>query len=192
MIGDILLVICRYKENLTWLNSINLPYKIYNKGENDINFEYVNVPNYGRESEVFLRYIIENYNNLPKHVIFLQGDPFYHCPDLINLINPIIVNNISEIKALSKFIAIDDEFGYPNHPNLPIRNISNLLGLSDKTETFEFGAGAQYIINRNCILSKSLAWWENAYNVHMLNHLSPWVFERLWPLIFKLKESQIQ
>ena len=72
------IIIARYNENLDWLNlNSNMMkdnYIIINKG-NEINYKNkINRKNNGRESDSYLYYIINNYNNLPDYCIFTQGD----------------------------------------------------------------------------------------------------------------------
>lgn len=89
-----IMVVARYNETFEWLcllpvNSIFI--FLYNKGvviqrtsrlyqlPNIQNVE--NVPNFGRESETYIRFIIDNYNflnNFKGTIIFTQGDPFTH------------------------------------------------------------------------------------------------------------------
>lgn len=72
------IVISRFNENLNWLNKWRSEFDIivYNKGEqiNDNEYEYVNIPNYGRESHTYLYHIVKNYDSLHNGTIFLQGD----------------------------------------------------------------------------------------------------------------------
>jgi hypothetical protein len=68
------LVIARYNEDISWSNG--LPRIIYNKGEKIEGIpedEQIMVPNVGRESNTYLDYIIDNYKDLPEHVLFCQG-----------------------------------------------------------------------------------------------------------------------
>ena len=60
------IVIARYNEDLSWLNKIdkNIKITIYNKGNNNINFPFIQLPNIGRESHTYLYHIINNYDNL--------------------------------------------------------------------------------------------------------------------------------
>jgi hypothetical protein len=67
------IIVARYNENIEWLNSEISNCIIYNKGnklgiENEIFLE-----NVGRESETYLHYIIDNYDNLPDVVVFTQA-----------------------------------------------------------------------------------------------------------------------
>jgi len=98
------IIVSHYNENLEWIkkltnNNINNIY-IYSKyleqqdhngirkKNLNINFNnheyfinlnkniiYKNIPNVGRESETYLRYCYENYDNLSLGTIFLQGEP---------------------------------------------------------------------------------------------------------------------
>jgi hypothetical protein len=179
-----LIVIARYKEDLTWTNTLKTPFLVYNKGE------YlegaINVPNIGRESGTMMLYIIENYDRLPDNVTFLQGNPFYHCKDVKEFVDSYKENG--DLVYLSDFIPIDDINGEPNHKGLPIRKFLIDLGLNSY-QLFEFSAGAQYVVPKSLILSKSLDWWKKAYRIHQENTIAPWVFERIWPVIWAHKSN---
>jgi len=67
------IVVARYNEDIQWLKRAKDNCIFYNKGnklgiENEIMLE-----NVGRESETYLHYIIDNYNNLPNVVVFTQA-----------------------------------------------------------------------------------------------------------------------
>jgi hypothetical protein len=181
-------VICRYNEDLEWSNQLEIPRVIYNKGD-DISDKYwtINIENVGRESEAFLRFIVENYNDLPQRVVFLQGEPFYHYPGLLDFLK---TPNKNDLCFLSNFNPICDSIGRPHHfEELPLQQILKELNLDDTQETFQFAAGAQYLVPRKYILSKSFLWWSNALTVHNNHKTGPWAFERLWPVIFNHKEK---
>ena len=77
------IVIARYNESLDWLDTCLTPQQrrsvwIYNKGPDSVSSQIKTLPNVGREAHTYLTYIIENYDNLPDRVYFLQGDPFPH------------------------------------------------------------------------------------------------------------------
>ena len=77
------IVIARYNESLDWLDTCLTPQQrrsvwIYNKGPDSVSSQIKTLPNVGREAHTYLTYIIENYDNLPERVYFLQGDPFPH------------------------------------------------------------------------------------------------------------------
>lgn len=82
------LVIARYNEDLSWLEKIpkDIKITIYNKGLDDIEYDFIKLQNIGRESHTYLYHIINNYNNLAEQTIFCQGDSIFHSPDFLKLI----------------------------------------------------------------------------------------------------------
>jgi hypothetical protein len=67
------IIVARFNENIEWLDSLMSNCIIYNKGNKlDIENEII-LENVGRESETYLHYIIENYENLPDVVVFTQA-----------------------------------------------------------------------------------------------------------------------
>jgi hypothetical protein len=189
---DATLVVAKYNEDVFWLNYINLPYIVYNKGETIDNIEFtVTRDNVGRESETYLYYIIQNYHKLPNHVIFCQGDPFYHCKDFINTVNNADYNNINYIASLSDWNETEhpNENGYFHQEANGILLTTPLLKIPWVISPVTFATGAQYIIPKSFILNKSHEWWVNCYKVHNQNKRSPWIFERLWPIIFNYEEK---
>lgn len=93
-----LIIISRYKEDISWAKQLNGDIVIYNKDDkwpwDDI--PRIDAENYGREGETFVRAILEFYQNLTQYdnVIFLQGNPFEHCKDVLNRINNNVLDDI--------------------------------------------------------------------------------------------------
>jgi len=67
------IVVARYNEDISWLNTEMNNCIIYNKGEKLNIDNEIMLENVGRESETYLHYIITNYDNLPDVVIFTQA-----------------------------------------------------------------------------------------------------------------------
>jgi hypothetical protein len=180
-----LAVISRFRENLDWIKLLEIPYKIYNKGIDSgygpTEFECEIIPNTGRESETYLRFIIDNYQNLPEFIVFLQGNPFDHCPELFN-----DIQNNKQFLTHTTYKC--DGTGMPHHPGLEIDITIKKIGLIP-TNLYYFGVGAQYIVPKENILNRSLDWWKNVKQIHDENFHSPWIFERIWPIIFNLEQQ---
>jgi hypothetical protein len=71
------IVVARYNENISYLTPFEKVSVIYNKGDDNIQEEFINIiklPNIGRESHTYLYHIINNYNNLADNTIFIQGN----------------------------------------------------------------------------------------------------------------------
>ncbi len=67
-------IISRYDEKFGWLHPILQDCIFFNKGNKlGIPNEHL-LPNIGRESETYLRFIIENYDDLPDCCVFSQGE----------------------------------------------------------------------------------------------------------------------
>lgn len=183
-ITPIQLVIAKFNEDISWIEKIDIPYIIYNKG--DFNENFINIPNNGREGETYLRYIIENYDNLPENIIFSQGNPFEHSNDFINIINN--YNSFKEplIIGLSDWIETEeaDSNGCFVQEGSGIKDILPLLGINKEITIKTFCTGAQYIIPNKYILNKPKSWWIHCYNIYNNNPRSPWIFERIWLDIF--------
>jgi hypothetical protein len=95
------LVVARYLENLFWLKEFHLPHRviIYNDGLElpddvlslDLDLQIRAGDKNPSESGKYLEYILSGYFDSSIsddcRVIFLQGDPIYHSPDLIEILN---------------------------------------------------------------------------------------------------------
>ena len=80
-------VVSHFNENIKWLEELNLNGIIYTKGNEDIkikNFVTKKVKNYGGNQIDIIRFIYENYDNLPKTIAFLQANPFDDCSRFCN------------------------------------------------------------------------------------------------------------
>jgi hypothetical protein len=96
-------VIARYNEDVSWLSQREYFNNgvIYNKGPDDISYDgqiikSSNYPDWGRESETYIRFILDNYNNLPSYIVFTQADPFDHSPYFLEIVD--ILNNENKWK----------------------------------------------------------------------------------------------
>jgi len=181
-------VICRYNEDLSWTKELKIPVIIYNKGEAlDEEYHAIDIENVGRESEAYLRFIVDNYDKLPHRIVFLQGDPNCHFRNVLEFLEK---PNKNGIFFMSDFNPVCDEIGRPHHfEELPLKQILRELEMDDSHDSFHFSAGAKYLVPRKYILNKSIFWWMNAYEVHKNNKTAPWAFERLWNLIWNHEEK---
>ena len=97
------LVISRYNEDISWIHKVpsSIKVTIYNKGNKDIPFKFISLPNVGRESNTYLEHILRNYHKLATTTIFSQADPFDHSPYFLQLLTKI--NHYQKIQPLSFF-----------------------------------------------------------------------------------------
>lgn len=177
----ILVVVAKFTEDITWTTELKYPYKIYDKSDGSI-------PNVGRESETYLRYIVEHYPDFPDYIIFLQGHPFDHVEqeskeEFITFLNswtPTSNRIIYLNKKRHDYVESRAQNTY--------KKIFNCIG----NPMIYFGSGAQYIVPKECILCRTkdfyvklrhiLVSYNNMYPGS--RNLDPWILERLWPSIW--------
>jgi hypothetical protein len=74
-------VVSAYNNDVSWIKDYTSNYLIYDKSKTLNNLEYKTtvVPNVGYNIYDTCHFIINNYNNLPDLIAFLEGNPFDHC-----------------------------------------------------------------------------------------------------------------
>lgn len=146
--ASIKVIVARYNEDLSWVKDINHEVIVFNKNSNDAsNFEF-NLPNFGREGHTFINYIVDNYDDLPDFLVFLQGNPFDHCPNVIDIINNFDYN--------SKFLPLGNTYTYYENPTYDsideqMKKFAKEMGF-DLIFPVTMVPGAQYLINKDVIL----------------------------------------
>lgn len=149
-------IIARYKEDISWTSSLTHPFKIYNKNLEDKHLFELNLPNVGREGHTHFSYIVDNYNHLPDYIAFLQGNPFDHCPNVIEQIN--------HFNFKSQFLPLGNTFRerleeYP-HILQEVETYSKKIGFP-LVQPLYYVPGAQYIINKTLILTKPIEYYRS-------------------------------
>jgi hypothetical protein len=86
----ILTIICRYKEDLSWIKHLKGDVAIYNKGDDfPWDFQRTDVENFGREAETYVKGILDFYDQLANYdrIVFLQGNPFEQSKSILQKLN---------------------------------------------------------------------------------------------------------
>lgn len=186
------LVVARYNEPLDWLSQVPKEWevRIYNKGERvsppastDSRCLMIDVANIGREAETFLYH---NMSEAPRdYTIYLQGNPFDHCPDPIGQAN-FIMRRGDRVGWLGPHY--DTEWNVPPHTLADLGAIgvwARLFSGEPMPRRFSFPAGAQMVVWRDRILARSAEWWRRAHEIALTDD---WrvahCFERFWPSIY--------
>lgn len=153
-------IVARYNENVDWVNEIKHKVIIFNKGEPLSLANVQCLPNLGKEGQTFYHYIYDNYDNLDDYTIFLQGDPFDHCSDVIERINNFEKDPVDFYFLASSIhlVALSDDEIYDDNkikykiPNCLVYNhIFDVFNIEDIKYTF--GVGGQFIVSKQKILS---------------------------------------
>ena len=152
------IIVARYNENIEWTKSFDNVI-VYNKGEPLGYPNEIFLPNVGREGHTYFTYIYDNYDCLDDYTIFLQGNPFDHSPNVVETINELIESNnagqlTESFKYISERIIECNLTGCKYHYGIPLKEVYEYLFNERKEELpFIFGAGAQFIVSKEQILT---------------------------------------
>lgn len=140
--GDIQIVVARYKEQMNWLANepfCNCSVVVYNKGDDD-NYlhsdnivKHVKLPNVGFDPHSFLYHIINNYDNLADITAFFQGSIDLPSGQSVNkygraidIINYCKANNCSVLSCGNwRFNNIKNDFYNFTIDQHPVSSIAN-------------------------------------------------------------------
>ena len=189
----ICILVSRYMENVKWTKYFSNVI-IYNKGT-PLNDEYnqVFLNNVGREGHTYYKYICDNYDNLEDYIIFLQGNPFDHSPNIIYNLNKYINNkNLNiDFHFLSEnlhFSSLNEEScRHPQCKDIHKTWERVFKEIPNDNQECTFGAGAQFIVSKNKILKNSKDFYENIVKIleYTINPLEGYDIERFHKYIFE-------
>lgn len=77
---DIRVIIARYREDVSWVDTLGCNHVVYDKG-GDGGPDARPLPNIGREAHTYFTHIVNEYESLSPLNVFLQGNPFDHIDD---------------------------------------------------------------------------------------------------------------
>lgn len=145
------------------------------------------IPNRGREASSYIRYIIDNYNNLPNYMAFIHGHEFAHHQKLGPILDLIDTTPLHS----DTFVTLNSEPG-------PCK-IWPKLCKDHWPHVFEkwFGscpsvppcldAGAQFVVSKELIRKHPKAMYKDAYT-HLMKHRDTYhagcLYEYTWHFLF--------
>jgi hypothetical protein len=189
-------VVARYNENLKWIEPLIDICVIYNKGVDDIPYEYKRLPNVGKEGESYLRYIIDNYDDLPDYVAFTQGEIIDHVSDYETFYLSIIAVE-NGFGLPSGYRGLNERCGYhgwnyikdftdPYHPGLPMREFWRRIYKIDPIDNaIVCNYCGIFIVSRENIHFNPVSFYIKLYQILMEDHeTNGYILERLWTTIF--------
>lgn len=185
-------VIAKYRENTDWITKLNKFKNVFVYEKENPKKEPYNVPkNKGNESSAYIKYIIDNYDNLPNHLVLLHCHEFswHHKDSIVDVVDNCIGTEI-EYKNLNEPICIMyydwsnnnfkkyyDTFIKPAIGNFMLYDDSDKLGC------------AQFIVHKDRIMYHSIDFYKDIYNwILNDNNLSnadygyylEWTWELFW------------
>ena len=131
-------------------------------------------------------FILNNYESLPDYVAFLQGNPFDHCSDAVDLIN--------NFKFDSPFVPLGPKYirdGSQLNDTIDWAKLCNI----DIDLPIRFIGGAQCIVSKDLIQKRTKKSYQQIYEKvcpHIdFNSHTKYFFEYLWPSILGFNNDLI-
>ena len=216
-------IITRFREKeqeFTWVKLLD-NFVIFNKGNREdlspeLQKNTIDKKNVGKDLEVILSYIINNYDNLEETIVFTQANMkphyFYNDETFVSLIGDVSENGFSE-KFMAQYKTSEELTGFYmlpkeslNHPTFNVEEwpIGEKLANYHPSYNLEIWwkktTGEKYIqnkrvfwgcifgIKKELILRRSKSFYDNLRKP-LLDHYNPvetHFLERSWPNIFKI------
>ena len=216
-------IITRFREKeqeFTWVKLLD-NFVVFNKGDRkDLSAELqkntIDKKNVGKDLEVILSYIINNYDNLEETIVFTQANIkphyFYNDETFVSLIGDVSENGFSE-KFMAQYKTSEELTGFYmlpkeslNHPTFNIeqwpigQKLANYHPSYNLETWWEKTTGEKYVqnkrvfwgcifgIKKELILRRSKSFYDNLRKP-LLDHHNPvetHFLERSWPNIFKI------
>ena len=201
---EIIVVSSHYNEELDWLEKLNVPIIVCGKdGEKPSIIKLSDkckTKNAGYEASSYIKFIYENYNNLPKYVAFIHGheDAWHQKKNILNVIQNRDEWINKEYYGLNEFITGDwkknstsGQSRYPVLEKIWDKYFKTQLQL-DLPDELNSDCCAQFIVKRENILKHSLETYKlwldllledyKQYNID--NKDIAFGFEMVWHVIF--------
>ena len=185
-------IVSRYNEDVSWTEQLSNVI-IFNKVEPDIESKHpiIQLENLGREGHTFYNYFYENYDNLDDYTICLQGDPFDHCKNAVELVKQYqdgsgveqgfaVMADLRYDTTLGNDIMMDDNM---NQSKIPIHLVYNYILDVYQIQNigWTFGVGGQFIVSKENVLNRPRIVYEKISNIlkRTKSPIEGYVMERL-------------
>jgi len=202
------IVTSHWKEDLTFLTKSKFPVVLIDKeGADPSPFHPQHIiPNVGNESTSYLKYIIENYDNLPDHIAFIHGHEtaHHHKHDrpLLEVIEGaniekygfIPINNMHRASSFFNEVYIDKSTENPRVIPIRLYKFFDSLFIPCRggqplyDGPWAHDLGAQFIVSRERILANPKKLYEGWYYISTTNleftEEFGYILEKCWHVIF--------
>ena len=181
---SLVVVVNHYQYDTSWVSRLNHPAVVYNKNPNHTHLYDINLPNLGFDTIVYLRYIIDNYDNLPDYICFLQDDPFFHCMDVIQIVN--------NFKFDKDFVPMSTSYYLGGHDWKMSEDYAERVGLQFQ-RPLKMITSCQCIVSKERVLKREKSFYELLVSTidKQVKSSENYAIENLWPTILSFNEDLI-
>lgn len=200
-------VVSRYKKYVDWVFNLKGVNRIYIYDKETPQNKY-NIPvNKGQEASVYLKYIVDNYNNLADYTFFSHDDEFawHHSGSMVQKYNEacyeVFVNKKLFYNVNDKIIlgSIVNNPWYQNiliWYNEYIEKYIPMESLPKKDWTVGYRGSAQFIVHKSLIKNFPVEFYENLYKWIITTELSNYETSRymewIWHLFWDIYPKHIK
>jgi hypothetical protein len=180
---ELVVVICHFKEDMSWTKDLKYKYLIYNKNPEHNHLHEINMPNVGFDTIAYLKFIIDNYENLPDYVCFSQDNPFFHCPNFLDRVNNFDFSKKFHPLGITYFRDVE-------HVLNETKFYAERVGIN-YTEPIKFINSAQCIVSKDLILKRSKESYQiikDSIPLQVITHIN-YLIEYLWPTILGFNDE---
>lgn len=186
---NVLLIVARKEENLEWLDRVEYPYKIYNKGKNDLPMACATIQNTGGAGHSYIYHIYEYYDKLADINIFCKDNPtesYSYFTDAVNQL-PYSISKLYKFSDGCYGMAdaiLGEEAEYSARFNIYPKEFYNKYFMVSNNQ-FQYAKGGQYVVYKQNIQNKPRDWYKKILLETDWNGSAEHDIERNWPMIFE-------
>lgn len=190
---DTNIIVTRYDEKLSWIEPYLDHCIIYNKGQEDLPYPSIQLPNIGLEHHSWVYHIVNNYDCLSDYLIFLQGSPHYHFIGnverfLDRFLNPETRDKIQVEDP--EYIPLTDWYTTEDiNCTEVLETYTELFEHQPSFQRFEYATCGQFCISSKRIRHYSKDFYEKYLKIfERKNNLDyAYTAERMWSLFYSQK-----
>jgi hypothetical protein len=190
-------VVSRYKKNTDWCYKLKNINKFYIYDKETPENEY-NIPvNKGQEASVYLKYIIDHYDNLGDFTFFIHDDEYawHHSGSIIKLFDEAVASNklyynINDRNVLGSIISNKWYIEILNWYDDFIERYIPIRSLPQKDWTLNHRGSAQFLVHKSLITKLPREFYENLYEwittTHLTNEKTSRFLEWTWHIFWDI------
>ena len=186
-------VVAHYNENLDWCTSLQNEYNIVIYSKTDRKYNFIDI-NKGQEVAMYIKYFIDNYNNLPDKILFLHGHQMAYHQDHTS---DYIIKNVNW--DLNDYFSVGRRGHYEELSSSSENSEGAFNWVKDNWYIFQnklefpkdglfFYPNGQFVVSKECITQYEQSFWFNLYKwlltTNIEDRITSRIFEYVWNYIF--------
>ena len=197
-------IVSHYEENLDWIERVDKKYNVFIYSKTNKKYNYMD-HNKGQEVPAYLKYIIDNYNNLGDKNLFVHGHEksWHQIGSMDYIINNLMNWDMGDFFAVTNQWHNTDKYSIwegckEKSMSVILDVLKNNWFLFEKYLPFpnylSHSIGGQFQVDKKLILRYPKEYYEYLYNWVTTTPLDDWftsrIFEEMWHYLFTGEQSE--